>query len=431
MAADQTASVPAGWYPDPYGMSEMRWWDGQNWTDSVHPPIAETPEAAPVAPPQAEPEVSPLVVPEAAPVVAQEVVPEAVPVVTPEATPQVPVAPPTEHVQAEPAPSAELPPTEPPATRLPSRREMRLRNELETEAPSSVSAFSTLGISVEPELDPDAEFPVEHEPTPHTEWPPPITATDAPPVALSEPAQPAPDSSTPTAFDWLAGVTSGTEVQLPAATTADAQADAPAGSSPASPTASPLAPPAATAMSAPTSPPISAGGFSDPPVGVTDAWTRESSIVSVADDNMRPTATRKTTVSGWFIAAMPLLAGVLSISAVKGQENYPRYVPAELEWWMLVIGVVAGLYLVTLLLAVSDSHKLDWAGYNRPAHWAWSLLTAPVYLLVRTIAVKRETGRTSVLLLVWLVLAAAVVGAWFAAGYFAPELMADYPLPFG
>ncbi len=171
-------------------------------------------------------------------------------------------------------------------------------------------------------------------------------------------------------------------------------------------------------------------GFSDAPVGVTDAWTRESSVVSAHDDAIRPTATRKTTVSGWFIAAMPLIAGVLSISAVKGQENYPRYVPAELQWWMLVLGVIAAVYLVTLLLAVADSHKLDWAGYNQPAHWAWALLTAPVYLLVRTLSVKRETGRTSVLLWVWLALTAAVVGAWFAVGFFAPELIAGYPLSF-
>ena len=127
---------------------------------------------------------------------------------------------------------------------------------------------------------------------------------------------------------------------------------------------------------------------------------------------------------------MPLIAGVLSISAVKGKENYPRYVPAELEWWMLVVGVVAVLYLVTLLLAVADSHKLDWAGYHQPAHWAWALLTAPVYLLIRTISVKRETGRVSVLLVVWLALTALIVGAWFAAGAFAPELVANYQLPF-
>jgi hypothetical protein len=142
------------------------------------------------------------------------------------------------------------------------------------------------------------------------------------------------------------------------------------------------------------------------------------------------TATRKSTASAWFIALMPLIAGILAIAAVKGAENYPRYVPAGLEWWMLAGGVVVVLYLVTLLLAVADRRKLDWAGYNRPAHWAWALLTAPVYLLVRTIAVKRETGRNSALLWVWVVLAAVLVGGWFAAHYLAPELIDGYALPF-
>lgn len=127
---------------------------------------------------------------------------------------------------------------------------------------------------------------------------------------------------------------------------------------------------------------------------------------------------------------MPLLAGILSISVVKGQENYPRYVPAGIVWWMLVAAVIAVLYIVTVFLAIADRRKLDWAGYNQPAHWAWSLLTAPVYLLVRTISVKRETGRNSPLLWVWLVLTVALVGAWFAAGYFAPALIAGYVLPF-
>ena len=47
MAPDQTAPVPAGWYPDPYGTSELRWWDGQNWTDSVHPPVSTSPVQTP------------------------------------------------------------------------------------------------------------------------------------------------------------------------------------------------------------------------------------------------------------------------------------------------------------------------------------------------------------------------------------------------
>ena len=26
-----------GWYPDPYGTSSLRWWDGQNWTERLNP----------------------------------------------------------------------------------------------------------------------------------------------------------------------------------------------------------------------------------------------------------------------------------------------------------------------------------------------------------------------------------------------------------
>ncbi|MBF8194028.1 DUF2510 domain-containing protein, partial [Nonomuraea sp. K274] len=31
-----TTQTPAGWYPDPYGDPQLRWWDGDQWTDATH-----------------------------------------------------------------------------------------------------------------------------------------------------------------------------------------------------------------------------------------------------------------------------------------------------------------------------------------------------------------------------------------------------------
>ncbi|NRQ33891.1 DUF2510 domain-containing protein [Nonomuraea sp. NN258] len=31
-----TTQTPAGWYPDPYGEPQLRWWDGAQWTDAIH-----------------------------------------------------------------------------------------------------------------------------------------------------------------------------------------------------------------------------------------------------------------------------------------------------------------------------------------------------------------------------------------------------------
>jgi hypothetical protein len=40
--------IPAGWYPDPSGAPQSRYWDGESWTDQVGPAL---PQAAPPVPP--------------------------------------------------------------------------------------------------------------------------------------------------------------------------------------------------------------------------------------------------------------------------------------------------------------------------------------------------------------------------------------------
>ncbi|MBO9578508.1 MAG: DUF2510 domain-containing protein [Microbacteriaceae bacterium] len=44
-------SIPAGWYPDPAGSPQQRWWDGMRWTDQLSAPQnAPVYAAGPVAP---------------------------------------------------------------------------------------------------------------------------------------------------------------------------------------------------------------------------------------------------------------------------------------------------------------------------------------------------------------------------------------------
>lgn len=55
MTYSNTPTTPAGWYPDPAGSPRQRWWDGTQWTENFHDPLAaaqvnvlKAPEGAPV-----------------------------------------------------------------------------------------------------------------------------------------------------------------------------------------------------------------------------------------------------------------------------------------------------------------------------------------------------------------------------------------------
>ncbi|MEU8401118.1 DUF2510 domain-containing protein [Nonomuraea sp. NPDC048892] len=52
-----TTQTPAGWYPDPYGEPQLRWWDGSQWTDALH--AQEPPGRQPASGPQPQPSSQP------------------------------------------------------------------------------------------------------------------------------------------------------------------------------------------------------------------------------------------------------------------------------------------------------------------------------------------------------------------------------------
>lgn len=109
----------------------------------------------------------------------------------------------------------------------------------------------------------------------------------------------------------------------------------------------------------------------------------------------------------WAIALLPLALLVIGLlfllSGLAG--------PASPAFLGLLIAVP---YLLVVILAVADSRSLERLGFERPPHWAWAFLTAPVYLVVRMTAVVRESGRGFGPLMTWASLAVVLAGSIIA-----------------
>lgn len=60
--AAETGGLDPGWYPDPYGTHDLRYWDGSGWSEHGHHQDTETPPPA-IVPPPAPPSEAPAVLP--------------------------------------------------------------------------------------------------------------------------------------------------------------------------------------------------------------------------------------------------------------------------------------------------------------------------------------------------------------------------------
>ncbi len=99
------------------------------------------------------------------------------------------------------------------------------------------------------------------------------------------------------------------------------------------------------------------------------------------------------TVPVWIIALLPMLQLVVGLLVLVG------------------FGAVSGVgfsvaaivlpYAAVILLAAGDRALLRRAGHEHTAHWAWAFLTAPVYLIVRSMHLSRTGALGLGPLLVW------------------------------
>ena len=99
----------------------------------------------------------------------------------------------------------------------------------------------------------------------------------------------------------------------------------------------------------------------------------------------------------WIIALLPLLQLVVGLLVLVGVGAFPNvYVSAA---------AVVVPYLLVVAMAIVDRSMLRRSGHDRPAHWAWALLSAPVYLIARAIGLGRSGSFGVAPLLVWAALA--------------------------
>ena len=126
--------------------------------------------------------------------------------------------------------------------------------------------------------------------------------------------------------------------------------------------------------------------------------TRRSASRTANERDRRAPATPNgnplvSTAPAWIIAMIPLFQLVLSLlllTALGMGSNSTVF-----------IAILAAPYLIVIALAFADYRMLKRQGVERPAHWTWALLTAPVYLLARARNVIRESGHGIGPVLVW------------------------------
>jgi hypothetical protein len=106
----------------------------------------------------------------------------------------------------------------------------------------------------------------------------------------------------------------------------------------------------------------------------------------------------------WILTLLPLfgIATLLTIdtSALVASSSDPLAMYRDPGYLTsLALGWI--VYGVSVLLAYFDHKRLLRDGFDRPFHWAWTFFAGGVYVIGRSIIVRRRAGRGQAPIWVW------------------------------
>ncbi|MGO4106012.1 DUF2510 domain-containing protein [Leifsonia sp. YAF41] len=148
------------------------------------------------------------------------------------------------------------------------------------------------------------------------------------------------------------------------------------------------------------------GWYAEPDGSTRQRWwdgTRWTEHVQDPASNVygavaRPAVDATTPVYGpwiWLITLLPLttLPVLLAwdtkaymLASISGELVLDGgYIALQFVSWVLYAG--------TVVCALFDHRRLVALGYARPFHWAWTFLSSIVYIIGRSVVVKKQAGR--------------------------------------
>jgi uncharacterized membrane protein YqaE (UPF0057 family) len=158
--------------------------------------------------------------------------------------------------------------------------------------------------------------------------------------------------------------------------------------------------PTAEAAATPWSTPAGTAGQAPTVVGGAPSAYPGMQPYGAAPALKAPEGTSPSTPFIWVLALLPLVTIIQSIVqlvtidelvAAALADSGVSYTPLDL----VTTGVSLLLAAAVVVLAFFDARALAARGVPRPFHWAWSffaLVSAPVYMIGRSIVVRRRVG---------------------------------------